>query len=206
MERELNYKGVIVRPRTVTFEEFASQQEKRYREQFIREKQSGMFFGSGYDRTVDEYIESIRGLCIENERSYWDRQTHWFAFFPNGRVVRFPKRKYSENDEQFYSRLDKVISKVEKENTTEYGKFAAMMQRIIEQKLGARNYLIYPTTYGIGLWAIYNFHFKEDKSKIEEALNEMGVEYYNEFSDKNWAYRFKISKKEANRMLIASQI
>lgn len=183
MERELNYKGVIVRPRTVAFEEYAEQVKDYYKK--LR-----------YD--VSNFSASVRG--------YWDRQTHWFAFFPNGRVVRFPKRKCSENDKQFYSRLDKVISKVEKENTTEYGKFAAMMQRIIEKKLGEKNYLIYPTTYGIGLWAIYNFHFDTDKSKIEGVLDEMGVEYYNEFSDANWAYRFKISKKEANRMLIASKI
>ena len=211
--KSIIYKDVVIRPKPYSFEEYVAKQEKKYRDEFIRGKKNeeehcskyGFKIQSYYDRTVDEFMDSIRDSCINNERSYWDRETHWYATFPNGRIVRFPKRKHSENDEQFYSRLDKVISKVEKENTTEYGKFAAMMQRIIDCKMNVRNYLIYPTTYGIGLWT-WNFHFESDRKMIEDVLHGMGVEYYNEFSDKHWAFRFKISKKEANRMLIASQI
>ena len=182
--KQIEYKNVIVRPRTITFEEYQAEQVEKY-------------------KTNDaEYVKKY----LATEYLYWDRQTHWFVFFENGRIVRIPKKKYTEDNTTFYARLDKVIGKVERESTTDLGKFAAMMQKLINDKIRRNTYIIYPTTYGIGLWAIYNFKFERDRTLIESVLGEIGVDYTNEFSDAAWAYRFKISKSAANRALIAANI
>ena len=61
---------------------------------------------------------------------------------------------------------------------------------------------MYPTTYGIGLWAFYNWNFQEQASEIENILNTNKIEYKTEYSDARWVFRYKISKKEVNRMLL----
>lgn len=202
--KQIEYKGVIVRPRLETFEKFHDDEVEQYMERWKREQKSPYFMDKD-ERTEEEYREYLEKWA-GSERFYWDRQTHWFVFFSNGRIVRMPKRKYTEDDKKFNSRLDKIIAKVERESTTELGKFSAMMQKLIQQRIQGHGWLVYPTTYGIGLYAIYNRHFDEDKKTIDDVLNGLHVEFANEFSDAAWIYRYKISKKEANRALIASKI
>ena len=56
----------------------------------------------------------------------------------------------------------------------------------------------YPTTYGIGVWLMYNPHIDKDVEAVGRIIAEAGLEFYNEFSDKRWVYRFKISKAKEN--------
>jgi hypothetical protein len=56
----------------------------------------------------------------------------------------------------------------------------------------------YPTTYGIGVWLIYNPRFGKDVETVERIIGEAGLDFCNEYSDKHWVYRFKISKAKEN--------
>ena len=90
----------------------------------------------------------------------------------------------------------KLIEKNEKMYKGFYGEFTDKMNNLLGNK---KSYFsIYPTTYGIGVWLFYNFSADKDIKYIENILKEKGIEYYNEFSDMRYVYRFKISKKREN--------
>ena len=90
----------------------------------------------------------------------------------------------------------KLIEKNEKMYKGFYGEFTDKMNKLLGNK---KSYFsIYPTTYGIGVWLFYNFSADKDIKYIENILKEKGIEYYNEFSDMRYVYRFKISKKREN--------
>lgn len=93
--------------------------------------------------------------------------------------------------------INKLIEKNEKAYNGYYGKFAEKMTAILSAN-GVKEYSIYPTQYGIGVWVIYNTFVKDDISKVTDILDKYGVEYYNEYSEAHWVYRFKVSKKAAN--------
>lgn len=61
-----------------------------------------------------------------------------------------------------------------------------------------KNIPVYPTTYGIGVDAFYNRDMSKEIRMIEDKLNELGIEYRNEFSEAGYVYRFVISKKSVN--------
>lgn len=94
--------------------------------------------------------------------------------------------------------VEKLIAKDKKQYAGTFGKFADAMNRLL-RAIGVSNYCsVYPTTYGIGVWHFYNFHFDKDKELVENVLKSNDIEYRNEYSDKMWAYRYIISKKQAN--------
>ncbi len=201
------YKNIIIRPRLITLEEYIEKDIQEMVKNYKRDYESSYVM---MDRSVsvEQYEANKREEIKEDvyfrfeKRHYWDSEKYWFAFFENGRIVRFPKKKYSESEQDFNARLDKLISKVEKENKTEYGRFSATIQKVIDKQMPQHNFLVYPTTYGIGLWAMYNFNFNEQASEIENILNTNKIEYKTEYSDARWVFRYKISKKEVNRILL----
>ena len=203
-----NYKNIIIRPRLITLEEYVENTIQEDVKNYKRDYASPYV---GMNRSIDPtQFEADKREQIKNKdtywkfikRHYWDSGKYWFAFFENGRIVRFPKKKWSESEEDFNARLDKLIAKVEKENKTEYGKFSATIQKVIDKQMPNHNFLVYPTTYGIGLWAMYNFNFNEQASEIENILNTNKIDYKTEYSDARWVFRYKISKKEVNRILL----
>ena len=76
------------------------------------------------------------------------------------------------------------------------------MEQLLKRNGIGRNFYIYPTTYGIGVWLVYNFSAKEDIKRVDSILNEQGIEFRNEYSDAQWVWRYVISKAEANRLRI----
>lgn len=58
----------------------------------------------------------------------------------------------------------------------------------------------YPTTYGFGMFCLFGSDEKATASKlaVSQFLEQMGVEYKNEYSDARWVYRFVISKSKQN--------
>ena len=94
--------------------------------------------------------------------------------------------------------IQNEITKNDKRYSGIYGKFAQMMQKLLNENNITNHFVIYPTTYGIGVWCFYNFNAKKDISLVTDIMNRNNIEYYNEFSDAHWVYRFKISKKHAN--------
>lgn len=100
--------------------------------------------------------------------------------------------------------VDKLIAKDKKAYNGTYGKFADAMNRILD-KLGYKTkFSVYPTTYGIGVWLFYNWNADKNIKEVEAILKANNVEYYNEYSDKHYVYRFKISKKQANIQLASA--
>lgn len=91
-----------------------------------------------------------------------------------------------------------LVAKDKKAYQGTYGHFAELMQRVAEKKGWRNSFNIYPTTYGIGIWVFYNWHAQENADVVAKFLNDYGVEFYNEYSNAQWVFRFKISKKEAN--------
>jgi len=94
--------------------------------------------------------------------------------------------------------VQKLVEKDRKVYAGTYGKFAMAMQRLCKERGYTSRFLVYPTTYGIGVWLFYNFHAEENIADVKSLMDERGIEYYNEFSDHHWVYRFKVSKKREN--------
>ena len=92
----------------------------------------------------------------------------------------------------------KAVERDKKSYSGAYGKFALAMQEICRAKGYADKFCVYPTTYGIGIWSFYNFQFEKNVADVREIMDSKGIEYYNEFSDARWVYRFKVSKKSEN--------
>ncbi len=97
--------------------------------------------------------------------------------------------------------VDKLLAKDRKAYNGTFGKFADAMNKLVRETGLANNCFIYPTTYGIGVWVFYNWYASENIAQVEKILKRNNVEYYNEYSDAGWVYRFKISKKQANIQL-----
>ena len=190
--KQYDYKGVVIRPRLETFEDWL---EKHIKESW-----------KWYSRP-DETFEQYREKRLSEggwERLYWDTRSgsKWFVFFPNGRIVKMPYKKCTETWADFEARVDKVIARVEKESKGRYAEFSNLMQRIVSERIKDCSYLTYPTTYGFGLEAIFNWNFDKQAAEIEKLLNEMGVSYTTEYSDAFWVFRYRISKAADNQNLI----
>lgn len=96
---------------------------------------------------------------------------------------------------------DYVLRLVEKGRKTysgTYGDFARAMQRICKERGYNGRLCVYPTTYGIGVWLLWNYKAEEQVADIEQIMKQRGIEYYNEYSDARYVYRFKVSKKREN--------
>jgi hypothetical protein len=189
--KQYDYKSVVIRPRLETFEDWLEKHIKESWNWYTR------------DETFEQYREKRLSECGW-ERLYWDTRSgsKWFVFFPNGRIVKMSYKKCTETWADFEARVDKVIARVEKESKGRYAEFSNLMQRIVSERIKDYSYLTYPTTYGFGLEAIFNWNFDKQATEIEALLNEMGVDYTTEYLDARWVFRYKISKAAENQKLI----
>ena len=94
--------------------------------------------------------------------------------------------------------VQKLVEKDRKLYAGTYGKFAMAMQRLCKERGLTNKFCVYPTTYGIGVWLFYNFNSDKHIAQVEEIMKDRNIEYYNEYSDHRWVYRFKVSKKREN--------
>lgn len=105
--------------------------------------------------------------------------------------------------------VEYILKLVEKDRKTyagAYGEFAMEMRRICESMGYKSTLTVYPTTYGIGVWLFYNFNAEKHIENVRKIMVEKGIEFYNEYSDKRWVYRFKVSKKRENLDKIFTKI
>ena len=72
------------------------------------------------------------------------------------------------------------------------------MQRLCKERGLTNKFCVYPTTYGIGVWLFWNFNADKHIAQVEGIMKERNIEYYNEYSNAHWVYRFKVSKKREN--------
>lgn len=106
------------------------------------------------------------------------------------KVIRVPKKK----EVTFEWIMNKLNSEAIYEN------FSHKFKKLLEEK-GYRNSInVYPTSYGIGFFVMFNFRNENSKIKndIDSILNKYDIEYTNERSDAGWVFRYKISKKKEN--------
>ena len=89
---------------------------------------------------------------------------------------------------------DYLKSRVEKKINSNYKNLKNVFKKL------DLSHNIYYTSYGIGFYCFmrYKETFKKETKKIENKLNELGIEFKTEFSDARWVYRFKISKSKDN--------
>lgn len=97
-------------------------------------------------------------------------------------------------------KIEKVLYWVERERKLyagEYGDFATKMQTLLREA-NNNSGLIYPTTYGVGIFIMYNWHRDKMIKWVEELLSSKGIEYTTEYSDAQWVFRYRVSKKNNN--------
>lgn len=95
-----------------------------------------------------------------------------------------------------------LVNKNRKTYNSYFGEFCIKMRQLLKENNLDTDCSVYPTTYGIGVWVFYNSKFDENQQKLTDILKNKGVIFENEFSDKQWVYRFKISKKRENLLKI----
>lgn len=98
--------------------------------------------------------------------------------------------------------IDRLIAKDKKKFEGTFGKLADGFNKLILAAGFKNHYIVYPTTYGIGVWHIFNGDFQENCKDVEDILVRNLIDYETEYSDKRWIFRFKISKSQANVKLI----
>lgn len=104
--------------------------------------------------------------------------------------------KYKEVTRDF---IQKQIDKNEKMYGNEYGKLVIIMMSLLHKELFSNSFFtIYPTSYGIGVFILYNFEAEKCIELVRKIMDKYGIEYYNEYSEAAWVYRFKVSKKSIN--------
>lgn len=195
-----------------TFEDFKkrvwNEEYKRwfdYSKSYCKElNPSGEWVASWDFETLAEYEEHTKSFVdriIDRHCDPYEFDT-LFVEHDNGQLL-----VKKENVKSKVITTDYVLKLVEKDRKVysgTYGKFAMAMQKLLSEKGYANKFCVYPTTYGIGVWLFFNFHAKENIADVKSLMDERGIEYYNEFSDKHWVYRFKVSKKGNNLARIFS--
>lgn len=68
--------------------------------------------------------------------------------------------------------------------------------------------IMYSTDYGIGVWYIYMppVWIANNCIAIEKRLSELNINYYNEFSDARWVFRYKFDGNHMDHNLIIESI
>ena len=113
------------------------------------------------------------------------------GFYENGedyesifKGIKIPKKKKLD--------IEYVMNKLNSDKV--YKNFSDNFNKILKEKLP--NVSAYPTSYGIGFFALYKS--SETKKQIEEILDEYGIKYTTEYSDAGYVFRYKISKSKEN--------
>lgn len=133
----------------------------------------------------------------------YDAQTLYIQYGDGGEKL-IMKKESVKSKRITVEYVEKLIVKNEKAYSGYYGAFALNMQKLLKANGLDRLFNVYPTTYGIGVWVIYNWNAEKDIEKVTAILDARNVEYYNEFSERGWVYRYKVSKRADNVARVAA--
>ena len=129
----------------------------------------------------------------------WYDAEYLYVEYSDGETRRVIQQKINGKSKEVTAEyVCKLVAKDKKAYSGTFGKFADAMNNVLEKAGYSGRFWVYPTTYGIGVWIFWNLHASENIASVEAVLKSNNVEYYNEYSDKMYVYRFKISKKQAN--------
>lgn len=148
--------------------------------------------------TLAEYEEHCRKFADQT----WERHASPYEFttlyveHDNGQML--VKKENVKSKTITVEYVLKLVEKDRKVYAGTYGKFAMCMQKLCKERGLTNKFCVYPTTYGIGVWLFWNFNADKHIAQVEEIMKERNIEYYNEYSDHHWVYRFKVSKKREN--------
>ena len=187
-----------------TYEEWAKEcWDRKYQYSYNYEK-NGEFLIDGKIRkmTHEELDERAKRFADYNgprEANGWYDAKVLYIKYGDRQIARKETTKSKEITVDY---VLKVVERDKKAFSGAYGDFARKMEQLLKRNGIGRNFCIYPTTYGIGVWLVYNFSAKEDIKRVDSILNEQGIEFRNEYSDAQWVWRYVISKAEANRLRI----
>ena len=192
----LEEKGIKVSFHPESDEEYRKKVWEKLYHNFLNYYDGGEVFMDGRVVHFDakgEYEQSKAREDADRRTPYkmndwYNADTLYVRYGDKGRmVVQKVSVKSKEITEDY---VLKLIEKNEKSYKGIYGNFADKMNKLIAGR--ASQLSIYPTTYGIGIWIFYNFKAEENITYVENILKEKDIEYYNEFSDAHYVYRFKI--------------
>ena len=150
-----------------------------------------------YDYSKEVAIEKVCKL-FNSEGSWYG---HWYnctkvyiSYDGTKLFTRTVQKSKSYNVEDILN----WVNRDKKAYSGTFGAFTEKMQGVCKKMGYLNSWSVYPTTYGIGVWVFYNWDLEKDLKNVSDLLNKFGVEYYTEFSDARWVFRFKISKKSIN--------
>jgi hypothetical protein len=192
-----------LRPYFITDEEYRETREKRNYEWLKPYYEKSEY--NHVDKTVEELEKERKERAkFFTERDFanrfFDSTTLW-VFMSDG--TKFPIKnlgKYKDLTEKFL--LEKIESNHKKFTSSKFADFIKKVSKLLEENK-IKNFWIYPTTYGIGVWSFYNYHAKENAESVRKILESLNVEFRNEWSDALWVYRFVISKNKKNLSKLA---
>lgn len=131
----------------------------------------------------DEYINTVSPeIATELSISYIDENEYF-----NTKSIKLPKKQFVD--------VSWIMNKLNTDKV--YINFSQKFAKILQKK-GYKGLNVYPTTYGIGIFRLYNSKSDIQKNDIENELNNLGVKYSTEFSEAGWVFRYKISKSKEN--------
>ena len=156
----------------------------------------------GRTNVLYESMEEFEEKCRKFADQTWERHASSYEFttlyieHDNGQML--VRKENVKSKEITVEYVQKLVEKDRKVYAGTYGKFAMCMQRLCKERGLTNKFCVYPTTYGIGVWLFYNFNADKHIAQVEGIMKERNIEYYNEYSDHRWVYRFKVSKKREN--------
>lgn len=189
-----------------TYEEFRKAQwKKEYKRWFDYSKSSckelnptSEWVVSWNYETLAEYEEHIKKFCDQIIDRHCDPYEYDTLYVEHDGGQMLVKKENVKSKAITAEYVQKLVEKDRKLYAGTYGKFAMAMQRLCKERGLTNKFCVYPTTYGIGVWLFYNFNSDKHIAQVEEIMKERGIEYYNEYSEHRWVYRFKVSKKREN--------
>lgn len=148
--------------------------------------------------TLAEYEEHCRKFADQTTDRHCDPYEYTTLYVEHDGGQMLVKKENVKSKEITVEYVQKLVEKDRKLYAGTYGKFAMAMQRLCKERGLTNKFCVYPTTYGIGVWLFWNFNADKHIAQVEEIMKERNIEYYNEYSDARWVYRFKVSKKREN--------
>lgn len=161
---------------------------------------------NGYTNVLYNSMDELKQHARESAQRWNERHCSPYEYNVlyieyDGKLIM--KKENVKSKEITADYINKLIEKNEKAYSGYYGTFALNMQKLLKANGLDNCFSVYPTTYGIGVWVIYNWNADKDIDRVTALLDARGVDYYNEFSEKHWVYRYKVSKRADNIARVA---
>lgn len=142
---------------------------------------------------LSEKTRNAEKFALQDVNDWYNADMLYIEY--EGRLIM--KKQNKKNDLITTDYVLKLVEKDKKLYNGFYGEFTLKMKNLLKKEGLEQGINIYPTTYGIGV-AVFWWHADANIECVKKILDSRGIEYYNEYSDARWVYRFKVSKKREN--------